>query len=140
MCFISANVLSMRSTHEPVPLSQACKLQIRPLLSQTMSTIRSDTRPRVLNLIREVNFIPCEREIDYLCYWDPTFSTIWITRRVLKSDDRMTGIWQNTLCTGKPNVLTQVKEVRFGAGRIGARSHMPRIDQWLAFSPHNGSD
>ena len=54
---------------------------------------------------------------------------------VLKS-----GIWQSAVAQGSQNVLIQVKEVRFGAGRIRSHSHMPCTDQWLAFSSHDGSD
>lgn len=37
-------------------------------------------------------------------------------------------------CMAKPNALIQVEGVRFGAGRVRSHSHMPRLDQRLAFS------
>lgn len=145
MSFISANVHEEVNAHP----SWACELlnMILPVSRQTASTIRSDTGCVLFSaLIQKVHFffliLDVWEQIKWICFGDHTFTIVWVNRHTVRVKEWWLGDWNlaEHPCTGKPNVLIQVKELRFGAGRIRSHSHMPYTDQWLAFSSHDGSD
>lgn len=112
MSFISANVLAMtRSTQEPLPYISiwGARATNAALPGSCQTTTRSNAT-----------------------------SFLFSRRFTARARRDVRGVKERRVagrpCMAKPNALIQVEEVRFGAGRVRSHSHMPRLDQRLAFS------